>query len=127
LVARGHADGRRFHPDAEEFAAIEGESVDYAVMENTAKAAMVPAAMGWSDIGNWEALHAALPRDANGNASRGPAELVECRNVLVDSDGPRVSVIGLEGVVVVVHGDEVLVTTAAGAQLVGKLHGAANQ
>lgn len=126
-AAKGHADGRRFHPGATAFAQIEGESIDYAVMENTAKAAMVPAAMGWSDIGSWEALLAALPQDGDGNASHGPAELVDCRNVLVDSDGPRVSVIGLEGVIVVVDGNEVLVTTAAGAQRVGKLSGAANQ
>jgi len=126
-VAQGHAEGRRFHPDAAAFSAIKGESVDYAVMENTAVAAMVPAVMGWSDIGNWEALHAALPQDADGNASRGRAELVDCRNVLVESDGPRVSAIGLEDVIIVVDGDEVLVTTAAGAQLVGKLHGASNQ
>jgi mannose-1-phosphate guanylyltransferase/mannose-1-phosphate guanylyltransferase/mannose-6-phosphate isomerase len=126
-VAAGSSDGRRFHPDADAFAAIVGESVDYAVMENTDRAAMVPADMGWSDIGNWDALHAALPQDSDGNAVRGRAELVDCRNVLVDSDGPRVSTIGLENVIIVVDGDEVLVTTAAGAQLVGKLHGASNQ
>lgn len=126
-VAAGHTEGRRFHPDPAAFAAIESESVDYAVMENTARAAMVPADMGWSDIGNWDALHAALPRDAAGNSVRGRAELVDCRNVLADSDGPRISVIGLEDVVVVVDGDEVLVTTRAGAQLVGKLTGAASQ
>ena len=57
----------------------------------------------------------------------GQAELVDCRNVLVDSDGPRVSVIGLSDVIVVVDGDEVLVTSADGAQKVGKLSGAANQ
>jgi mannose-1-phosphate guanylyltransferase len=68
-----------------------------------------------------------LPQDAAGNAVRGAAELVDCRRVLVDSDGPRVSVIGLEDVIVVVDGDEVLVTSAKGAQLVGKLGGAANQ
>jgi mannose-1-phosphate guanylyltransferase len=96
-------------------------------MENTARAAMVPAAMGWSDIGNWDALLAARPQDADGNSVSGPAELVGCRNVLVESDGPRVSAIGLEDVVIVVDGDAVLVTTRAGAQLVGKLHGAANQ
>ena len=120
-------DHRRFHPGAAEFAAIESESVDYAVMENTRRAAMVPADMGWSDIGNWEALHAARERDAEGNHVSGPAELVDCRNVLVDSDGPRVSVIGLENVMIVVDGDEILVTTAAGAQKVGKLKGAINQ
>lgn len=126
-VVGGRHDGRRFHPDAKAFAAVESESVDYAVMENTARAAMVPADMAWSDIGNWQALHAARPRDAAGNATNGDVELVDCRNVLVDSDGPRVSVIGLEDVIVVVDGNEVLVTTAAGAQKVGKLRGAVNQ
>lgn len=126
-VAGGRREGSRFHPDAAAFAAIESESVDYAVMENTDRAAMVPADMGWSDIGNWDALWAARPRDVSGNSVTGRAELVQCRNVLVDSDGPRVSAIGLEDVVIVVDGDEVLVTTRAGAQLVGKLSGAANQ
>jgi mannose-1-phosphate guanylyltransferase/mannose-6-phosphate isomerase len=125
--AAGRQEGRRFHPDALAFTAIVGESVDYAVMENTPRAAVVPVAMGWSDIGNWQALHAARPQDAGGNSVSGRAELVGCRNVLVESDGPRVSVIGLEGVIVVVDGDEVLVTSADGAQLVGKLDGASNQ
>jgi mannose-1-phosphate guanylyltransferase/mannose-1-phosphate guanylyltransferase/mannose-6-phosphate isomerase len=126
-VAKGTQDGARFHPDAEAFAAVQSESVDYAVMENTQRAAMVPADMAWSDIGNWPALHSARERDENGNATRGPVELVDCRDVLVDSDGPRVSVIGLEGVYVVVDGDDIMITTAAGAQKVGKLSGAANQ
>jgi mannose-1-phosphate guanylyltransferase len=123
----GTSDGQRFYPDPKAFAEVESESVDYAVMENTAKAAMVPADMGWSDIGNWQALHLALERDADGNAVKGEAELVDCRNVLVESDGPRVSVIGLEDVVIVVDGDDILVTSAAGAQKVGKLRGAVNQ
>lgn len=126
-VEQGAEEGRRFHPEAAAFAEIESESVDYAVMENTAKAAMVPADMGWSDIGNWQALHLARERDEAGNAVSGDAELVDCRNVLVDSDGPHVSVIGLEDVIVVVDNGNVLVTTAAGAQKVGKLHGAVNQ
>lgn len=126
-VAKGREDGPRFHPDADAFARAESISVDYAVMERTAHAAMVPASMAWSDIGSWESLHAARDKDALGNCVRGSAELVDCREVLVESDGPRVSVIGLEGVVVVVDGDEVLVTSMAGAQKVGKLGGAVNQ
>ncbi|MFM5916182.1 MAG: mannose-1-phosphate guanylyltransferase [Novosphingobium sp.] len=126
-VSEGREEGAEFHPDAEAFARIASESVDYAVMENTARAAMVPADMGWSDIGNWEALHAARGGDAAGNTAIGPAELVDCRNVLVETDGPRVSAIGLEDVVIVVDSGEVLVTTRAGAQLVGKLAGAVNQ
>ncbi len=126
-VDAGQVDGRRFHPDAQAFAEVESESVDYAVMENTTRAAMVPADMAWSDIGNWQALHIARERDASGNAARGQVELVDCRNVLVDSDGPRVSVIGLEDVYVVIDGNDVMITTAAGVQKVGKLHGAVNQ
>ena len=126
-VAAGRAIGQRFYPGADEFARIDSESVDYAVMENTNRAAMVPADMGWSDIGNWDALLAARSRDDAGNSVNGSAELVDCRNVMVESDGPHVSAIGLSDVVIVVDGNDILVTTRAGAQLVGKLHGAANQ
>jgi mannose-1-phosphate guanylyltransferase/mannose-1-phosphate guanylyltransferase/mannose-6-phosphate isomerase len=128
-VAKGIIDGQRFHPDAEVFAAVPSESVDYAVMENTKRAALIPVDMNWSDIGNWQALHDALERDHNGNSTRStsPVEMVDCRNVLVDSDGPHVSVIGLENVIVVVDGNDVMITTVEGAQKVGKLAGAVDQ
>jgi mannose-1-phosphate guanylyltransferase/mannose-6-phosphate isomerase len=127
-VAKGHEDGAAFFPDAGGFDRVDpAESVDYAVMENTTRAAVVPVSMGWSDIGNWEALREARPGDADGNRVRGKVELVDCRNVLAETDGPRISVIGLEDVAIVVDGDEVLVTSMAGAQKVGKLKGAVNQ
>jgi mannose-1-phosphate guanylyltransferase len=88
---------------------------------------MVPASIGWSDIGSWAALREATDSDHDGNSVRGRAELVECSGVFVDTDGPRVSVIGLKNVAIVVDGDEVLVTTIEGAQKVGKLGGAAKQ
>ncbi|HZV08720.1 MAG TPA: mannose-1-phosphate guanylyltransferase, partial [Novosphingobium sp.] len=83
-VAAGHEEGRRFHPDAALFAGVESDSIDYAVMEKTSRAAMVPAAMAWSDIGNWQALHAARLQDDRGNAVLGAVELVDCSNVLVE-------------------------------------------
>jgi mannose-1-phosphate guanylyltransferase/mannose-1-phosphate guanylyltransferase/mannose-6-phosphate isomerase len=126
-VAKGREDGALFHPDARVFGAIEGDSIDYAVMENTARAAMVPADMGWSDIGNWAALHDALGSDEAGNTARGEADLSDCTNVLAMTDGPRISAVGLEDVCIVVSGGEVLVTTREGAQKVGKLPGASNQ
>ncbi|GAB7551053.1 hypothetical protein NRB_05490 [Novosphingobium sp. 11B] len=128
-VAKGAEDGQRFHPDAATFAEVPSVSVDYAVMENTTRAAMVPADMDWSDIGNWQALHEALESDEHGNSVRGSGtvEMVDCRGVLVDSDGPRVSVIGLEDVIVVVDGDDIMITTVAGVQKVGNLSGARNQ
>ena len=114
-------------PDADSFAAITAESVDYAVMENTDSAAMVDVSMGWSDIGNWVALREACASDDNGNVAPSSAELIDCRNVMVESDGPRVSVVGLENVTIVVSNGEILVTSDAGAQKVGNLAGAENR
>lgn len=129
-VAAGREEGARFLPAAEPFAAITGDSIDYAVMENTARAAMVPVAMGWSDIGSWAALAEALAGSADeaGNVVRaGPVDLDGCRGVLALSDGPRISAVGLEDVCIIVSNGEVLVTTRDGAQRVGKLPGASGQ
>lgn len=129
-VEKGIADGSCFHPDAQSFSEIEGDSIDYAVMENTTKAAMVPVDMGWSDIGNWAALAEALSHKADDDdniARSGTADFDGCTGVLTFSDGPRISAVGLEDICIVVSGDEVLVTTREGAQRVGKLPGAANQ
>ncbi len=123
----GRTDGWRIHPAAAPFEDIAGESIDYAVMENTDRAAVVAADMGWSDIGNWDALLDARDCDAAGCSVDGRIDLVGCSNVLVRSDGPRVSAIGLKNIVIVVDGDEVLVTTREGAQAVGKLPGASSQ
>ncbi|MGG2005453.1 hypothetical protein AB1K02_17130 [Novosphingobium resinovorum] len=85
--------------------------------------------MDWSDIGNWQALHEALESDEHGNsyAVSGTVAMVDCRGVLVDSGRSRVSVIGLEDVIVVVDGDDIMITTVAGVQKVGNLSGARNQ
>ena len=120
-VSMGRSADRRFYPDPAAFAEVQPESLDYAVMENTDRAALVMGDMGWSDVGNWQALYGMREKDLDGNAVRGPATLVGCRNVLVDSDGPNVHVIGLDGVVVVVDGDDILVTSADNAAEVGKL------
>lgn len=118
-VQQGHEAGGIFQPEATAFAAAESDSIDYAVMEPTDRAAMVPASMGWSDIGNWQAL-----ADARLGTSQGPHDLLDAENVVVDSDGPRVSVVGLSDIIVVVDGDEILITTPEGAQKVGRLPGA---
>ncbi|MCL9982450.1 MAG: mannose-1-phosphate guanylyltransferase [Erythrobacter sp.] len=128
-VPEGHSEGACFHPASAPFEAIAGESIDYAVMENTSAAAMVPADMGWSDIGTWAALAEALEdqADPHGNVTRGAADLAGCSGVLAITDGPRISAVGLADVCIIVAGGEVLVTTREGAQAVGKLPGAVNQ
>lgn len=126
----GRREGHLFHPAAAPFAAIDGDSIDYAVMENTRTAAMVGVDMGWSDIGNWSALGDALQShgdDAGNIAHACRADFDQCSGVLAISDGPRISAVGLHDLCIVVHDGEVLVTTRDGAQRVGKLPGAANQ
>ena len=128
-VAEGHSAGACFHPAAAPFGAITGDSIDYAVMENAARAAMVLADMGWSDIGSWAALAEALEdqADAAGNVTRGTVDLAGCSGVLAITDGPRISAVGLADLCIIVADGEVLVTTREGAQRVGKLPGAVNQ
>lgn len=111
--------GKEIRPDPESFGTIDKESVDYAIMENTERAAMVDVSMGWSDIGNWDALLAQRERDANDNAIIGPGEILGAKGTMIDSDGPHVTVIGVDDVVVVIDGEDVLVTARDAVQRVG--------
>lgn len=98
------------------FTACPSESVDYAVMENTDRAAMVPLDAGWSDVGSWPALLDVLPRDENGNVLQGDVVAHLVRNSYVRSEHRLVSVIGLEDVIVVETADAVLVGNKATMQ-----------
>jgi len=115
-IARGKQHGIEFHPDAASFGAIAPESIDYAVMENSDRVAVVGASdMGWSDVGDWRALHQLRERDGAGNSARGAVELLDCRDLLVETDGPRVHAIGLANLVIIVDGDDILVADAGEA------------
>jgi len=104
---------------AEPFAAAPRKSIDYAVMERTALAAVIPAEFGWSDIGSWDAVWDVAERDHNGNAVDGPAELLNTRDSLVHSDGHVLTaIIGCERMVVVSTSDAVLVASRDQAEKV---------
>ncbi|MFH5925100.1 mannose-1-phosphate guanylyltransferase/mannose-6-phosphate isomerase [Roseomonas xinghualingensis] len=96
-------------------------SIDYAVMEKTAHAAVVPADLGWSDVGSWDALWQVSPKDERGNATHGPVELLDAENCYVRSEGILTSVVGLKDVVVVATEDAVLALHRDRAQDVKKL------
>lgn len=108
-------------PGAAAFEAIKGESIDYALMEHTRHAAVVDVDMGWSDIGNWSAVAERVPVDEQGNHSGDKADFLNCRNVSVFSDGPHVSVVGCDDLVVVVDGEDILVVPRAMAHEVANL------
>jgi mannose-1-phosphate guanylyltransferase/mannose-6-phosphate isomerase len=101
---------------ASAFSAAPAISIDYAVMEKTALAAVVPAAIGWSDLGSWDALWEVGAKDARGNVVGGPVELVDADGCLVRSEGILTGVIGLKDVVVVTAEDAVLVMPRDRAQ-----------
>jgi mannose-1-phosphate guanylyltransferase/mannose-1-phosphate guanylyltransferase/mannose-6-phosphate isomerase len=97
----------RLEPEA--FAAAPDISIDYAVMEKTDHSAVVPADIGWSDVGSWSALWEIAPQDEGGNATSGPVEMLDSKNCYVRSEGMLTAVVGLEDVVVVVTDDATLV------------------
>lgn len=114
-------EGDNIHPDPDLFASVKGDSVDYAVMENTDRAAMVEASMGWSDIGNWDALASRRTSDDAGNIVIGDGDIIDASGSMIDTDGPYVAVVGLDDVVVVVDGNSILVTSRSKVQRVGDI------
>ena len=92
------------------------DSIDYAVMEKTAKAAVVPLDAGWNDVGSWSALYDVLDKDPDGNVARGDVMLERCKNSYVLSTGRLVATIGLEGFVVIETADAVAVLPQSEAQ-----------
>ncbi|MHB1617947.1 MAG: mannose-1-phosphate guanylyltransferase/mannose-6-phosphate isomerase [Metallibacterium sp.] len=105
--ARRDADFMRL--DAAAFVACPANSIDYAVMEKTADAAVLPVDIGWSDVGSWSALWQVAERDAQGNAHRGDVLALDCRDTYAWSDKRLIALVGLDDVVVVDTDDAVLV------------------
>jgi mannose-1-phosphate guanylyltransferase/mannose-6-phosphate isomerase len=103
------------------FAACRSESVDYAVMEKTRDAVMVPLDAGWSDVGSWAALHEVLPADELGNVARGDVLLEDTHQCYVHADSRLVAALGLHGMVIVETADAVLVAPLERVQDVKKL------
>ena len=101
-----------------DFESAPSASIDTAVMEKADKVAVVPAAMGWTDIGSWEALHALGPVDGDGNLLTGDVVAPDSRNCLVRSDGPVVVALGVEDLVIVATERAVLVVPRGETQRV---------
>lgn len=113
--------GRHIFPDAGHFGQCPSESIDYAVMEKAVQAAVVPVDMGWSDVGSWDALYAINACDKHGNVCKGEVIAIESRNCLVHSEGPRVALVGVEDLIIVATGEEILILPRGRAQDVRKI------
>jgi len=106
---------------AQEFAAVPSDSIDYAVMEKTDAAVVVPLAAGWSDVGSWAALADALPRDETGNVTSGDVITHDCAGSYLHSTSRLIAGVGLRDHVVVETKDAVLVAPRDRVQDVKKL------
>jgi mannose-1-phosphate guanylyltransferase / mannose-6-phosphate isomerase len=95
-------------PDA--FGSARAISIDYAVMEKTSRAAVVPVACGWSDVGSWHAVWELSEKDSQGNAAQGTAVFEDSRNCNVSTDKALVALEGIDDLVVVATQDAVLVS-----------------
>lgn len=118
-TAKGDLDFTRL--DAESFATAPSISIDYAVMEKTPNAAVVPSPITWSDLGSWDAIWKLAGGDENGNVVDGNATLNDTKNSLVMSRHAHLAVQGMEGVAVIASEDAVYVGRLDRSQDVGNL------
>ncbi|MDX1606969.1 MAG: mannose-1-phosphate guanylyltransferase/mannose-6-phosphate isomerase, partial [Candidatus Competibacterales bacterium] len=100
-------DFQRLDPAA--FEACPGDSIDYAVMEKTDDAAVLPLDIGWSDVGSWASLWAISPRDADANATRGDVLSLDSRRNYVYAEHRLIATIGVEDLTIIETPDAVLV------------------
>jgi mannose-1-phosphate guanylyltransferase/mannose-6-phosphate isomerase len=125
ICARASATARRdtdfTRIDETIFSACRSESIDYAVMEKTRDAVMVPLDAEWNDVGSWTALHDMLPADEQGNVTRGDVLLEDTVNCYVHADSRLVAALGLRDLVIVETADAVLVAPRAKVQDVKKI------
>jgi mannose-1-phosphate guanylyltransferase/mannose-6-phosphate isomerase len=96
--------------DADTFGSAKAISIDYAVMEKTSRAAVVPVKCGWSDVGSWHAVWELSDKDSEGNAVQGTAVFEDSRNCNVLTDKALVALEGVDDLVVVATQDAVLVS-----------------
>lgn len=96
-------------PDAAAFAACPSESVDYAVMENSSRVAVVPLDCGWSDVGSWSALWDIAEKDADNNVSKGDVYQAQVSGSYICAEHRFVGVVGVQDLIVVETKDAVLV------------------
>ena len=117
--------------DPESFGKARAISIDYAVMEKTSRAAVVPVSCGWSDVGSWHAVWELSDKDGQGNATQGAAVFEDSRNCNVMTDRALVALEGVDDLVVVATQDAVLVSRQKDAnglkRLVAKLKTVAPQ
>src|SRR5690606_12191951 len=113
--------------DPATFACCPDNSIDYAVMEKTSRACVVPLSAGWNDVGSWSSIWEVHAKDDAGNVTKGDVVVEDSRNCLIHGNGKLVSVLGLDDIVVVETKDAMMVAHKDRVQDVKKLVGKLDQ
>lgn len=100
---------------------VQPQSIDYAVMEKTEKALVVPASFGWSDIGSWDSLFQSYEHDENGNYIRGEHVAIDCKGCLIHGKDRFISALGLESVIIIDTADVLLVSSMNQSQRIKEI------
>jgi mannose-1-phosphate guanylyltransferase/mannose-6-phosphate isomerase len=122
-IAQAKRDSDFLRLDKTAFTACPADSIDYAVMEKTAHAKVLPLDVGWNDVGSWSALWQVSAQDAHGNAHRGDVVAVDCHNTLVHSERRLTALLGVDDLIVVDTDDALLVAHRDKVQQVKDLVG----
>ena len=96
-------------------------SIDYGVMERSDIVTLVPADIGWSDVGSWDAVHEIASQDANGNEISGNVLAIDCKDSLFRSESRLIAAVGLDDMIVVETPDAILIAKAGESQRVREL------
>jgi len=120
-VSRLEREGHLVRLNADAFNACLSDSIDYAVMEKTDRASVVPLDAGWSDVGSWAALRDVNAQDADGNTLLGDVVSIDCHGSYIRAESRLVATVGLDDCIVVETKDAVLVAPADRAQDVKKI------
>ncbi|MCK5382205.1 MAG: mannose-1-phosphate guanylyltransferase/mannose-6-phosphate isomerase [Gammaproteobacteria bacterium] len=115
-VTQGKQDTDFFRVSEADFLASPSDSIDYAVMEKTDRAVVVPISAGWSDVGAWSALWSICPRDNDGNVIQGDVIAEDTRNAFLVAQHRCLATVGVEDIIVVETADAVLVASKDKAQ-----------
>ncbi|MVZ96878.1 mannose-1-phosphate guanyltransferase [Sphingorhabdus sp. IMCC26285] len=110
--------GHRIYPQLAAFEQCPSDSIDYAVMEKADRVAVAPVSMGWSDVGSWDSLHEIRDKDGDDNALSGAVRIDASTGNLVHADGIRISLHGVNDLIVVANGTEVMILPRGKSQKV---------
>jgi mannose-1-phosphate guanylyltransferase/mannose-6-phosphate isomerase len=109
------------------FSSLPSISIDYAVMEKSSKVVLIPADIGWNDVGAWNALDDVSEKDSSGNIINGNVQALDCQNSIIQGENRLIAVLGLKNTVVVDSPDALLVCAKERSQDVKKLVEALNE